>query len=142
MDRLKTQSRSYSLVRGQSLMYQLCFLKKNYLWRGLGLCFCAWAFSSCGEQGLPSSCGAWASQCYGFSLWLSDSSANSGGVALRHVGSSGPGMKPTSALADRFVTTWPPGKSPAVPARLPLPPTPTPCAVGFWVAYLTVSSEV
>ena len=33
----------------------------------LGLPQCAWAFSTCGEQGLLSSCGAWASQCSGFS---------------------------------------------------------------------------
>ena len=28
---------------------------------------CAWAFSSCGKQGLLSSCGTWASHCSGFS---------------------------------------------------------------------------
>ena len=27
----------------------------------------AWAFASCGEQRLPSGCGAWASYCRGFS---------------------------------------------------------------------------
>ena len=32
----------------------------------LGLGCCAQAFSSCGEQGLLSSCGAWASHCGGF----------------------------------------------------------------------------
>ena len=32
----------------------------------LGLCCCARAFSSCGEQGLLC-CGAWASHCGGFS---------------------------------------------------------------------------
>ena len=33
-------------------------------------------------------------------------------LALRHVGSSGPGLKPASpALAGRFLTTAPPGKS-------------------------------
>ena len=32
----------------------------------LGLCFCLQAFSSCGDQGLLSSCGAWASHCSGF----------------------------------------------------------------------------
>ena len=62
---VKTQSGSQSLVGRQSLMYQLCFLKNTYLWWGLGLYCCAWAFSSFGEQGLPSSCGAWASQCCG-----------------------------------------------------------------------------
>ena len=32
-----------------------------------GLCCCAWAFSSCGGQGLLSSCGTRASHCGGFS---------------------------------------------------------------------------
>ena len=37
-------------------------------WGGmLGLCFCMWAFSSCGGWGLLSSCGAQASHCGGFS---------------------------------------------------------------------------
>ena len=35
----------------------------------LGLRCCMWAFSSCIEQGLLSSCGAWASRCSGFSCW-------------------------------------------------------------------------
>ena len=34
---------------------------------GLGLCCCAWAFSSCGPQGLLSGCGAWASRGGSFS---------------------------------------------------------------------------
>ena len=33
----------------------------------LGLCGCTQAFSSCDEQRLLSSCGAWASHCSGFS---------------------------------------------------------------------------
>ena len=33
----------------------------------LGLCRCAWTFSSCDEQGLLSSWGAWSSHCNGFS---------------------------------------------------------------------------
>ena len=33
----------------------------------LGLCCCTWAFSGCSEQGLLSSCRAWASHCGGFS---------------------------------------------------------------------------
>ena len=98
----------------------------------LGLRWCVRAFSSCSEQGLLSSCGAWASHCSGFSCcraWV-----------LRHAGFSscsmwalgcglsscdtwaylphgmwnipGPGIKPmSSALAGRFVTTEPPEKS-------------------------------
>ena len=33
----------------------------------LGLCYCTWIFSSCSEQGLLSSCRAWASHCGGSS---------------------------------------------------------------------------
>ena len=33
----------------------------------LGLCYCAWAFSCCGEWGLLSSCSAQAGHCCGFS---------------------------------------------------------------------------
>ena len=49
------------------------FLKNpNYLFICLflavpGLCCCTWAFSSCGEWGLFSSCSAWAFRCSGFS---------------------------------------------------------------------------
>ena len=35
----------------------------------LGLCCCAWGFSSCSEQGLLSSCGAQASHYGDFSCW-------------------------------------------------------------------------
>ena len=34
----------------------------------LGLCFCMWAFSSCGDGGLLSSCSAQTSHCGGFSV--------------------------------------------------------------------------
>ena len=50
----------------------------------LGLCCCVWAFSSCGECGLISSCGVWASHCSGFLLcgpgsrWADFSSAACG----------------------------------------------------------------
>ena len=83
-------------------------------------CFYAWTFSSCGEWGLLSSCGARASHCSGFSC---------GGVqALGHVGFSdcgiglsclracgilvpGPGIEPVSpALAGRLLTIGQPGK--------------------------------
>ena len=70
----------------------LGFLKYIYIYilAVLGLCCCMWAFSSCGEQRLLSSCGAWAPHCCGFSccrtwaqsLWLT------GLVALRPVWSS------------------------------------------------------
>ena len=45
----------------------ICF-KIIYLFLvALGLCCCAWAFSSCRERGLLSHCGAWPSHCSGFS---------------------------------------------------------------------------
>ena len=43
------------------------FLKRFIYLTALGLCCCAWAFSSCGEQGLLSSCDVWASHHSGFS---------------------------------------------------------------------------
>ena len=72
----------------------------------LSLCCCAWAFSSCGEQGRLFSCSTQASYCGGFTrgaqalgpegfcscglwaqqLWLADSST--GLAAPQHVGSS------------------------------------------------------
>ena len=49
------------------LILQLIFFRFMYFWTMLGLCYCAQAFSSCGERGQLSSCGAWASHCCGFS---------------------------------------------------------------------------
>ena len=46
------------------------FLFKIYLFiflAMLGLLCCMWAFSTCGDQGLFSSCNVWASLCCGFS---------------------------------------------------------------------------
>ena len=92
----------------------------TYFWL-LGLHCCAWAFSSCGEQGTLSSCIAWASYCGGFSccgewalrhigfsncdkwahyLW------HTGLFALRHVGSF---RTRYPALQGGFLTTLPPG---------------------------------
>ena len=83
-----------------------------------------WAFSSCGEQGLPSGsaerashcgaslvehmlCGMWTSVVGAPGLWCT------GLVALRHVGSSPSQIEPVSpALEDKFFTTEPPGKTP------------------------------
>ena len=60
----------------------------------LGLRCCVWAFSSCGEPGLLSSCGAGAQLL--LSMW----------------DLPGPGLEPMSpSLAGRFSTTAPPGKS-------------------------------
>ena len=87
-------------------------------------------FSSCSKQGLPFSCGAWASHCGGFpgflepGLWgtqlqqvqLPGSRAQAQSwrmspVALRNVGSSRAGTEPMStALAGGRFTTEPPGR--------------------------------
>ena len=55
----------------------------------LGLGCCVWAFSSCGEQGLLSSCRVWVPHCSGFSYFIEPASP---------------------ALAGAFFTTEPPGK--------------------------------
>ena len=79
----------------------------------LGLHCSAWAFSSCNEWGLLSSCGVWIPHCNDFSYCI-------GSLAVVHRLSCpmacgnlpGPGIKPMSpALAGVFLTTGPPGKS-------------------------------
>ena len=97
----------------------------------LALCYCARAFSSCGEQGLffvavrglliavASLVAEHGLQVRGLQqLWLSGSRAQAqqlwctGLVVPRHVVSSRPGIEPMSpALAGGFLTTVPPGKS-------------------------------
>ena len=96
------------------------FKKFSFFLAVLGLRCRAWAFSSCSEQGLPSSCGMLVSHCSGFSC--------SGAQALGHRGFSSwgtgaslprglwslprPEMEPMSpALAGGFLTTRPPVKS-------------------------------
>ena len=85
------------------------------------------AFSSCGEQGLLSSCGAWVSQCGGFSCWGAQTLGTWASVVEAHGLSSygawaqsprsmcnlpEPGIKPMSpALADGFLSSIPPEES-------------------------------
>ena len=52
---------NHPLPCGSQLLTTSCILS------ALGLCCFAWAFSTCGQQGLLSSRGAWASHCNGFS---------------------------------------------------------------------------
>ena len=54
----------------------------------LGLRCCVWAFSSCGERGLLSSCGARASPCGGFSCCEARALGRTGLVAPKLVASS------------------------------------------------------
>ena len=83
----------------------------------LGLCCCAWTFSSCSEQGLLSSCRAWASHCR--------DSLQSTGCRVCRFRSCGaqvlllqgmwdlprPGLKPVApASTGRVLTTGPPGE--------------------------------
>ena len=49
-------------------MRRLALFSKIIFLAALGLHCCTWAFSSCSEQGLLSSCRVWASHCGGFSL--------------------------------------------------------------------------
>ena len=89
----------------------------------VGFCWFARAFSSCGNQGLLSSCHAFASPWGGFSYCRAPGSRHE--VAAQRLGSwgsrakllqgmwnlPGPGIKPVSpALAGGFFTTEPPGK--------------------------------
>ena len=96
----------------------LFFISLSFL-AALGLCGCAWVFSSCDEQGLLSSCDAQASHCSG-SSWQSTGSGHSGfsrcslRVELPHSvwNMPGPGIEPTSpALAGGIATTGPLRKS-------------------------------
>ena len=110
--------------------FKYCFSKKNifiYLFLVvLGLHCCMWAFSRHSEQGLFSSCSAWALHRGGFSCcraWALDAQAS---VVPAHGLSScgtwalvahamwnrpGPGIKPMSpALAGGFPSSVPPGK--------------------------------
>ena len=84
--------------------------------------FWAWAFSSCNKWVLLSSCGVQASRCSCFSYCRAQALEHVGSVVVVQGGSSsmwnlpGPGIKhmsPTLALAGGFLTTGPPGKSPA-----------------------------
>ena len=58
-------------VEAPSSISELHFFLKIYLFvfflAMLGLCCCEWAFSSCGEMGLLSSCDTRAAHCSGFS---------------------------------------------------------------------------
>ena len=114
-----------------SLEQHLVFhLKKFFFLAALGLHCCAWAFSSCGEQGLLSSCSLRASHCGSFSCCrapaLEPANFSSCGSQALERGLSGcgtwallshsignlpgPGIKPMSP-AGRFSTTATPGKS-------------------------------
>ena len=85
---------------------------------GLGLCCCARAFSSCGEQGLLSVWGARASHSGDFSCCCSRTLSTWASVVMAHGLSCPdacgilvprPGIEPTSpALAGGFITTGPP----------------------------------
>ena len=86
----------------------------------LSLCCCAQAFSSCGGWGLLSSCGGF-SCCRTWTLERGFSSfdAQAYQVPCGMWNLPGPGIKPMSpALAGRFLTSGPPGKSSSVPLCL------------------------
>ena len=96
------------------------FLLVNLFLLVLGLRCCVGAFSSCSEWRLLSSCGAQASQCSGSSCFgtcaLGCMGLGSCGIWAKLLPSlwNPPrmGIEPTSlALAGRFLTTGPPGKS-------------------------------
>ena len=76
----------------------------------LGLCCCAWTFSSCGEWGLLSSCSAWASHCSGFSLqwllllWRTGSREQASVVVVHGLSSCGIRLSPPAAC--RIFPGW------------------------------------
>ena len=53
-------------------------------WTVLDLCHCVWAFSSCGECGLLSSCSAWASHWSSFSCCRAQALGLTGSVVAEH----------------------------------------------------------
>ena len=99
------------------MIFQMLFI---HLLAVLGFRCCARAFSSLGKQGLPSSCGAWASHCGDLSSCGAQALECSGSV----VAASGlsclmacgiliarPGTEPVShPLEGRFLKSGPPGK--------------------------------
>ena len=66
-------------------MFLIFFLNYflNLFLAKLGLCCCMWAFSSCGEWGLLSSCGVQTSHCCGFS-WGPRAPGFVGSVVVLH----------------------------------------------------------
>ena len=74
----------YNFSCGYICFGYFLFLTIYLFLAALGLCCCTWAFSSCGEQDLLSSCRAWASHCSGFSC--------SRARALGHTGFSSCGL--------------------------------------------------
>ena len=97
----KQMKKSYSLPVCYSLFFFINLFLFLFIFGCTGSCCCARALSSCGEQGLLSSCGA----------GLSCSAA---------CGIFPAGLEPVSpALAGRFLTTAPPGKSPVCYSLIP-----------------------
>ena len=86
----------------------------------LGLCYCAWVFSSCSEWVLLLAAVPRTSHCNVFSCYRAQTlgiqasavMAHVSFAALQHVACSQTGTKPmSSALAGRFLSTVPPGMS-------------------------------
>ena len=82
---------------------QFLFKKMDLFLLALGLRSCVQTFSSCGERGLLSSCGAWTSGYSGFSCWGALAELTHGMWDL-----PGPGAKPVSpALTGGFFLPGP-----------------------------------
>ena len=82
------------------------------------VCVCVQAFSSCSEWWLLSSCGAWASHCSGFSFCGAQALGVQASVIVELKLLCGIWDLPrlriellSLALADRYLTTGPPGKN-------------------------------
>ena len=90
-----------------------------FIWLALYLCCCMWAFSSCREWEILSSCGAWASHCDGFSCCgfrTLEHRFSSSGIWVQLLcglwNLSISGIEPLSpVLTGRFLTSEQPGGS-------------------------------
>ena len=68
-------------IMSYTSIYKLLFF---FFFAVLGLGCCTWTFSSCGEQGLLSSCDKWASHCSGFFCCGARVPGLSGSTAIVH----------------------------------------------------------
>ena len=115
---------NFIFIQMSSQLSQLTFYLFIYLFlfsAALGLCCCPWAFSSCGNRGLHC-CSTWAqySRLVGSGAWPQQL-WGTGLVALGMWNLPGQEIEPVSpALAGRFLSTVPQGKSPVLLKSLSL----------------------
>ena len=95
-----------------------------------GLCCCTWAFSSCGEWGLFSSCRAWDFHCSGFSCCGQGTGSSVRAQQLWHMGSAVPQHMRSSQIGDQTCV-------PALAGGFLIPGIPgKPCDISFFFFFL------